>query len=94
MVQLGDTSQVIDVVADERGIGMGPHGTLEWAGLRVSIEAGPGWCTVKVVTVTGLEVLLFIPDSAFSRDFSPASFAQSLERQAAQAGAKVDHLVM
>ena len=93
MVQLGDTSEVIDVVVDERGLGMGPYGTLEWSGLRVSAEAGPCWCTVKVVTATGSEALLFVPDSAFGPDVSPREFGQGLERQAARAGAKVDQMV-
>lgn len=80
----------MDLVVDEHGLTVGPHGRLDWRGLEVAIEAGPGWCTIRVVTSTGTRALFFVPGDTFGGVFSPQSFARWLESQAVGAGARID----
>jgi hypothetical protein len=90
MVELGSTTEVMDLLIDEHGLTVGPYGRVEWKGVEVATEAGPAWCTIRVVTATGTRALFFVPGDTFSGAFSPQSFAHWLETQAAQAGATVD----
>lgn len=91
MVELGPTSEVIDVVVDERGLTVGPYGRMEWTGLEVATEAGPAWCTIRIVTSAGAQALFFVPDDTFGGGLSPRGFARWLEGLAAREGARIVH---
>lgn len=90
MVESGSTCEVIDLVVDEHGLRLGTYGEMDWKDLQVATEAGASWCTIRVVTSTGIRTLFFVPGDTFSGGFSPESFAQWVERHAVQGGAKID----
>ncbi len=89
MVEVGPTSEVIDLVVDEHGLTVGPYGQMAWNDLEIATEAGPTWCTLRVVTSTGIQAHFFIPGDTFSGGLSPQSFARWLEGEAAQGGATI-----
>jgi len=89
MVQLGSTAEVVELVVDEHGLTIGPHGHLDWEGLEVATEVGPSWCTIRVVTSSAAEALFFVPADPFTGAMSPSGIAGQFEALAVGSGARV-----
>lgn len=89
----GGHASVVSITIEERGLVVGPFGTLPWAGSTVEASVAADGCRLAITPAQGAATSFFVPVESFASlggSRAMKAFVQWLFRSAAAAGARTD----